>query len=361
MNERARCSKRAFTLVELLVVIAIIGVLVALLLPAVQAAREAARRSQCKNNLKQIGLSVQNFITAKRTFPSGGTIFEPQLQNYLVGGKPVGTDAMGFGWGYQILPYLEQGAVQNITTTLQIAQTIIPMYNCPSRRGATQWLSIYDGNTYALTDYAGAMPCGYTDYSETTRNYPVGTNGVTDSVALRRPRFYGGQPSNPWVLTVPKNMDYMGAIVRGTKNVVAPVRGGTPTFTAVDSVTSITEMKSIEDGTSNTMLIGEKFIRPDSYEGGMGGDDRGWSDGWDPDTMRSTCFPPLQDANIGLPTDPLFGTSADVLNFGSAHAGGMNAAFVDGSVHTISYDIDPQTFDNLGDRRDGNIVDLSGL
>jgi prepilin-type N-terminal cleavage/methylation domain-containing protein/prepilin-type processing-associated H-X9-DG protein len=358
----SRASKRAFTLVELLVVIAIIGVLVALLLPAVQAAREAARRSQCKNNLKQIGLSVQNFITAKKTFPSGGTIFEPQLQNYLVGGRPVGTDAMGFGWGYQILPYLEQGAVQNITTTLQIAQTIIPMYNCPSRRGATQWLSIYDGNTYALTDYAGAMPCGYTDYSQTVRNYPVGVNGVVDSTSIRRPRFYGGATSGTYVLKVPDNMDYMGAIVRGTQNLAtASNRGSTPTFTPANSVTSLTEMRNIEDGTSNTLLISEKFVRPDSYEGGMGGDDRGWTDGWDPDTMRSTCFPPLQDANIGPPSDPMFGTGADVLNFGSPHAGGMNAVFVDGSVHTISYDIDPQLFDNLGDRRDGNVVDLSGM
>jgi len=361
MNVRARRPSGAFTLVELLVVIAIIGVLVALLLPAVQAAREAARRSQCKNNLKQIGLSVQNFIAAKKTFPSGGTIFQPILENYIVGGKPVGTDAVGLGWGYQILPYLEQQAVQTIVNTDDIAKTLIPMYNCPSRRGATLWLSIYNGKTYALTDYAGATPCGYTDYSETTRNYPVGVNGVTDAVAIRRPRFFGGATSAGFVLTVPANRSYYGAIVRGTKNVVPPVRGGTPTFNAVDSVTSLTQMKSIEDGTSNTMLISEKFVRPDSYEGGMGGDDRGWSDGWDPDTMRSTCFPPLQDANIGLTSDPLFGIDADVLNFGSPHAGGMNAAFVDGSVHTIPYDIDPQLFDNLGDRRDGGVVDLSGL
>jgi prepilin-type N-terminal cleavage/methylation domain-containing protein/prepilin-type processing-associated H-X9-DG protein len=358
MNRRRRTENSAFTLVELLVVIAIIGVLVALLLPAVQAAREAARRSQCKNNLKQMGLSIQNFVTAKRTFPSGGTIFQPTLEKYIIGGRPVGTDAIGLGWAYQILPFLEQGAVQSVTRTDDIAKTIIGMYNCPSRRGATLWLSPYNGKTYALTDYTGVTPCGYSDYSETVRNYPVGVNGVTDSVALRRPRFFGGATSAGFVLVVPPNRGYYGAIVRGTKNVKA---GSPPTFTKVDGVTDITELRSIEDGTSNTMLIGEKFVRPDSYEGGMGGDDRGWSDGWDPDTMRSTCFPPMQDADIGLRSDPLFGIDADVLNFGSPHASGFNAAFVDGSVHTISYDIDPQLFDNLGDRRDGNVVDLSAV
>ncbi len=358
MHRRQSLSPRAFTLVELLVVIAIIGVLVALLLPAVQAAREAARRSQCKNNLKQVGLSVQNFVGARKIFPTGGTIFNPTLENYIVGGKPAPTEAQGLGWGYQILPYLEQGAVsQSVTKTIDIQKTIVPMYNCPSRRGATLWLSPFDGNTYALTDYVAAHPCGYTDFSEGTRNFPVGVNGLVDSAAIRRPRLQGGANSQMFLYVVPPNRGYYGAIVRGTKNLGATAG----TFASVDAVTSITQMKSIEDGTSNTLLIGEKFVRPDMYEGRMAGDDRGWSDGWDPDTMRSTCFPPMQDANIGTITDTLWGQDSDIMNFGSAHASGFNAVFVDGSVHTIPYDIDPTLFDRLGDRRDGEVVDLSGL
>jgi prepilin-type N-terminal cleavage/methylation domain-containing protein len=363
MRTRKRPDAHAFTLVELLVVIAIIGVLVALLLPAIQAAREAARRSQCKNNLKQIGLSIQNFTSSKKIFPTGGTIYNPTLENYFTGGKLVATDTVGLGWGYQILPYLEQGSVQSITTTDEIQKIQVPMYSCPSRRPPTLWTSSVTGKTYALTDYAGTHPCGYSDFTETTRYLPVGVNGLADSTAIRRPRFFGGTVPADCIFKIPANRGYYGAIVRGTKNLVPGSRGGAPTITAVDSVTSLTEMKSIEDGTSNTLLIGEKFVRPDRYEGGMAGDDRGWSDGWDPDTMRSTCFPPMQDADIGDPanTGNLYWESADVLNFGSAHAAAFNCAFVDGSVHSINYDIDPTTFDRLGDRRDGEVVDTSNL
>jgi prepilin-type processing-associated H-X9-DG protein len=109
------------------------------------------------------------------------------------------------------------------------------------------------------------------------------------------------------------------------------------------------------------MMIGEKFVRPDLYTGGSGSDDRGWSDGWDPDSMRSTCFPPMEDGSGLAVNDALFGQNADVLNFGSAHSGGFNCVFVDGSVHTISYEIDPLVFDRLGDRRDGEVVDTSAL
>src|SRR4051794_39444159 len=110
--------RRAFTLVELLVVIAIIGILVALLLPAVQAAREAARRSQCMNNLKQIMLSMHNHVSAKGVFPGGGIAPWPAIQDYLTSanGAPYGPDKQDLSWGFQILPYLEGGAIYDIRT-----------------------------------------------------------------------------------------------------------------------------------------------------------------------------------------------------------------------------------------------------
>src|SRR5688500_15828615 len=114
---RVSNSRRgAFTLVELLVVIAIIGVLVALLLPAVQAAREAARSTQSSNQVKQIGLAMQNHVDAQKVVPTGGNTPHPKIQDYMVNGRPRAAERQGLGWGYQILPYLEQGAIHSLTT-----------------------------------------------------------------------------------------------------------------------------------------------------------------------------------------------------------------------------------------------------
>src|SRR5262245_53557197 len=122
----ARGFHRAFTLVELLVVIAIIGIVVALLLPAIQSAREAARRIQCKDNLKNIGLACNNFESTLKVFPTSGERWSPLIEEYLepkapIGqpqtGNPVGPDKMGMGWAFQILPYLEESAVHGLKTS----------------------------------------------------------------------------------------------------------------------------------------------------------------------------------------------------------------------------------------------------
>src|SRR5450631_2470250 len=123
----------AFTLVELLVVIAIIGILVALLLPAIQAAREAARRTECKNRLKQIGLGILNHVDTYKVFPTGGARYNAVITTYVVNGKPFGPDKQGLGWAYQILPYLEEGAIKGLTTNDQLQKASIPLYLCPSR------------------------------------------------------------------------------------------------------------------------------------------------------------------------------------------------------------------------------------
>src|ERR1700704_3934696 len=118
----SRRMRDGFTLVELLVVIAIIGILVALLLPAIQSAREAARRTQCKNHLKQIGLGVLHHVDSFKFFPTGGTVYSPEISDYIVNGRPLGSDKQGLGWAYQILPYLEESAIKGITTEADLQQ-----------------------------------------------------------------------------------------------------------------------------------------------------------------------------------------------------------------------------------------------
>ena len=130
-----------FTLVELLVVIAIIGVLVALLLPAVQAAREAARRTQCKNHVKQVMLSMHNHESAHKCFPNWR--LRPlariaELPDRDGSGSPFGPDKQGMGWPYQILPYLEGNAIIGIKTMAQLEDVTVPFFSCPSKRPPTR-------------------------------------------------------------------------------------------------------------------------------------------------------------------------------------------------------------------------------
>ena len=153
--KRRRCFS-AFTLVELLVVIAIIGILVALLLPAVNAAREAARRTQCMNQVRSIGQAILNLESAVRTLPGGGIKPWPQIEDYSRGGQPWGPDKQGLSWAFQILPFLEEGAVHGLTTTAQITESPIALYFCPSRRPPTFYQQ--GPVRYWLMDYASLQP-----------------------------------------------------------------------------------------------------------------------------------------------------------------------------------------------------------
>jgi prepilin-type N-terminal cleavage/methylation domain-containing protein len=287
--------REGFTLVELLVVIAIIGVLVALLLPAVQAAREAANRSDCSNRLKQIGIAAHNFHDVHKKFPTGGTIPWDEAHRFDAGD-------VGPGFFYQILGYMEQSQTQDVVNGAVVRDTVIQNYICPSRGGPRY----YDGN--ALNDYAHATP--------------------GDGVDTWDQFWYG----ETW--TVPVNKPYAGVIVRGGDN-----REG--------------RFANVTDGTSNTLLCGEKQLNPKEYKTGAWHDDSGWFSGWDPDTARYTACRPYPDNRWG--TAGVVG-SFDGYRFGGVHPGVTMGLMADASVHAISFTVDPTVWNNLGHRSDGNII-----
>ena len=159
--DRSQRRRGGFTLVELLVVIAIIGVLVALLLPAIQAAREAARRTQCVNNLKQFGIALQGYHSAKESFPPGALMKQSPTDVYA------STHAA-------LLPYFEQAALHGLYDQNEqwenqrpgVAPTVIPIFKCPSSSGSNPvvddlLLKVVDGSVYGATEYA--LSTGYTD------------------------------------------------------------------------------------------------------------------------------------------------------------------------------------------------------
>ena len=353
---------RGFTLVELLVVIAIIGILVALLLPAIQAAREAARRTQCKSNLRQIAIACLNHENTHKAFPYGGWSFgwmgDPD--------KGVGPQQPG-GWIYSTGPYLEEQAITNIGAGLPWAQkkvelakqmaAAVPVFNCPSRRAARPMpafsptgISCENGAQpknsdlppeVAKTDYAinGGMDA-YNDGAGGSGGAPADRclNGSTDVIT-------GGQgaaeyPNCDWHIGNPQTY-----------------------WSAFDGVTGWrigARMGQIVDGASKTVLVGEKIMQPYFYEHscpgsqpgatpaqpskGNGGDNSSMYQGWDQDSTRKGGL--AQDYNADVISNGV-GTI-----FGGPHTGGANISFCDGSVRTIDYDV--EDFNNMVRRDDAD-------
>jgi prepilin-type N-terminal cleavage/methylation domain-containing protein/prepilin-type processing-associated H-X9-DG protein len=377
MSHRALRIRRAFTLVELLVVIAIIGVLVALLLPAVQAAREAARRTQCMNHLKQIGLALENHVSALGVYPTAGNSPNPLIEDYQTGtrtspGRPNGPAKQGLGWAYQILPFLEQGAIKGIVTQPQLQQASVPGYFCPSRRSAEKVTGV--GGLTTLMDYAAAHPMTYrwisvsqqpTDKHDITKTAPF--QGAASYNELYR-AYWCGSNGQPFANAVSD-----GVIVRTPWKLTAPAKAATPPMgEVVPGMSAPCKPGKISDGASNTLLISEKIVRADLYAGNITdvgtaswSDDRGWSDGFDPDTVRTTGTPPVSDSDglcfTAATARFCTGNSSEVFFFGSAHSTGVNSVFADGSVHLISYNVDGILFNALGTRNGEETADLSQL
>jgi hypothetical protein len=283
--------------------------------------------------------------------------------------KPFGPEKQGLSWAYQILPYMEEGAVQGLTTAAKLQEVVLPNYVCPSRRTATmaQAVSVHIAGAWIfLADYAAAQPCTIQcpPGSPTCASPPPKYDPST-SVPLTRPvynllapSFWGGKfNSKPLARD---NQIYDGVIVRSPWNRV--------TKTFFGRYPRPTTFAKITDGTSYTFVIGEKYVRPDQYGGGSWSDDKGWSDGWDLDVMRSTCFQPYQDGDpFGysfLPANSvndIFGREADVYYFGSAHTTGFNSIFADGSIHMLSFDINVTLLNSLATRAGEEVIDKNSI
>lgn len=322
-------KEKGFTLVELLVVIAIIGMLVGLLLPAVQQAREAARQMQCGNNLKQYGLACLNHESSIRAFPSAGWDF------YWVGTpqRGLGQDQPG-SWFFSLLPFIEQDALFHLGETTGLdamptqsaivtrLQTPIPLFNCPSRR--TQKIFTTSGKSYKES---GAISTGVkNDY---VANF--GTKSLNpDSSATAIGSLADGstkKKSNSWT---------------------------DPTDTGVISYHSRVTIGEIRDGTSNTYLIGEKYMNPLKYDSTS-------VDPGDNETLYSgSCNDVLRGGYYASATDcaaPLMDRSSyERYVFGSCHAGTFGMAMCDGSVQRLNYSIDPQSHYYRAHRSDGKVI-----
>jgi prepilin-type N-terminal cleavage/methylation domain-containing protein len=318
-----------FTLIELLVVIAIIGILIALLLPAVQAARESARQLKCAANLKQLGLAAVTHNDTHGHFPSGGW-----------GWYWVGDPDRGFGrrqpggWVYNILPFIEQESLwelasdgeaeqhttQQLNAANRMTKTPLVMLSCPSRRESVAYPSPWGGTFVA---------------------YNATTNSDSNNVEVRADYAIncGSQGANEW-------------------NEGPTSLAGYKTFTwaagnacnGISYQASEVKLSDVSDGTAYTILIGEKYINPDHYStGNDSADNESMYTGFNNDSFRTTSAPPMQDT-------PGYG---DPYRFGSVHWSGCHFVFGDGSVRMLNYTIDQTTFRYLGNRKDGKVI--SGL
>lgn len=305
-----RTNCKAFTLVELLVVIAIIGVLVALLLPAVQSAREAARRIQCTNHLKQMGLAVMAHESAVGILPNGGERFwsARSWSGDADNRRPAIAPHQDWGWEYQILPYIEDAAIWEIPDDDRVKAAAISIYFCPSRRGAQRV------DNRALTCYAGN----------------AGANNIGN---------------NNW-----------GMLGNGLDGAIVRKPNGAP-----DRSTSVQTGRQMTDGTSKTMLAGEKCLNLGLLGLSQTDDDSGYWDGWDWDIVRWGYFQPAQDWNDKSPSAAHTGRVPLHGAFGGSHPGGFNAVSCDGSVRTVNFSVDLAVFRLYSSRDDEQVFDLSDL
>lgn len=309
-------------------VIAIIGILIALLLPAVQSAREMSRLAHCQSGLKQVGLGLIAFHDQRETFPHGGW-----------GHEWTGMPARGSGlrqpggWIYMLLPFIEQQQLyglgmngDSVEATRRL-ETPLSLFTCPSRRSCEPW------PTSELYPYSKApKPTGAP--ARVGRSDIAINSGATLTLGFAGPETLelGDAPSTHW------------------PDMVGPASNPAKQFSGISHVHTATSLRRITDGASCTYLAGEKYLEPLHYESGESmGDKVSLYAGYCVDNHRftETSLPPAADGSL-----PISNVQAN-LRFGSAHPSGVNMAFGDGSIRLIHFDVDPLTHYRLGHTFDG--------
>ena len=321
--------RSGFTLVELLVVITIIGILISLLLPAVQSAREAARRVTCQNNLKQMGLAAQQHVEKYGFFPSSGW-------GYMWTGDPdmgVGAKQPG-GWAYDLLPYMDQVGLHQIgagltgaakkTALAEQRGTVLSIFYCPTRRKPVA-LPNPEGSWNADTP---SVLCKI-DYAANGGSQPLTGNATSDTSCLTN------YPNCNWS--------------RDRDAVLA-------NFNGISTERSEVQPAHVKDGLSNTICFGEKYMDPDAYYTGTSCvDNNSAFQGNDWDVNR---WVPTIDANENVtdggrrPMQDTPGFENCTYRFGSTHSSGFNVVMCDGSVRSLDYAIDLKIYACLGIRND---------
>jgi prepilin-type N-terminal cleavage/methylation domain-containing protein len=325
MNPTYRPTSRGFTLVELLVVIAIIGILVALLLPAIQAAREAARRTQCINNLKQIGLGILNFESTKKFVPASR--------------QPCGID----GWPVAILPYMEETAAYSTWdhktgyyAQLAANRTFqVSAYYCPSRRSPPKLSTMGDTPIDRDPTEAANLPGGLGDYAAV-----------------------GGDGKPPWDYAAPGEKAPNGSFVHA-----GPFdSNGNPNeqncnfanrLKANVTIQYLVRLRKITDGLSKTLFVGEKHVHEEGFSRGDYGDSSVYN------SDEAYVFLRYLGPNYALAASPQEKKGEwNYTNFGSYHPQVCNFVLGDGSVRSISNSIDTINAGYLASRADGEVTNL---
>ncbi len=337
-----RQRKIGFTLVELLVVIAIIGILIGLLLPAIQAARESGRRASCMNNLKQIGLALNSYLSANDHLPPGihsqrDYVTDYMQRSYDVWGE-AGVEQPGFSgasWMIDILPFMEYKDIydhwdftHSVLMNAALAQTDIKQFYCPSRRGGMRPHDdeiMFENWNSGGTDYGGCV--GRLNFWDNT------TQGAFKSHEIVSAEY----------------------IIPGAD----PNEADVPIKVGVFYPNSSTTLQMIGDGASHTIMIGELLRlhppatvpvgeNPEYYQPSLTSND-GWALGGVSTLFDTAIFHEAGDLGQNGGQNQEFFESA-----GSEHVNGANFGAVDGSVHYLSTDIDSQVYAYLGSMADGD-------